>query len=38
MRKTIFYTGIGTKKCAKTLRNKMFKCNLDQYIEFSGLP
>jgi hypothetical protein len=25
-----------TKKCAKGLKNKMFKCNMDQYIEFSG--
>ena len=25
-----------TKKCAKSLENKMFKCNMDQYIEFSG--
>ena len=25
-----------SKKCAKGVENKMFKCNLDQYIEFSG--
>jgi hypothetical protein len=25
-----------TKKCAKGISNKMFKCNMDQYLEFSG--